>query len=240
MALIAGILLLGAPGQVPAAEHYAIMWNLTGTKQSRAYIDVGIDTRAAPEGSAVTFLVTDLDGQPFSEFTLLVNSRGFVTSSSAAPPNDNLLAVSGGQPARVRVTTPLGATNEYAVLHQTERSTNLTLGVPPARDLSGQRVAIGTFFPVTLGDFSRATLLVGNVSGADVSVDVFVGTKGADGAGKYTIPVLHNNEIGRIDIDPTDARSHLVLSTNGGDIFAQLVLDKGKGVLTAVTLIPLD
>lgn len=114
----------------------------------------------------------------------------------------------------------------------------MMLGVPWNRDAADNRIAMGQTFPVTLGEFSRATLLVANVSGLDVTVDVFAGTKGADGSGRYSIR-LKPLTVGRLDIDPADANSHLFLSSTN-DIIAHLVVSTGTNTVSGVTLIPFN
>src|SRR5262249_14143626 len=240
MASIMTVFLLTPPLQATAGEFRVILWNVTDVKDPQAHIDVGLDTGGAPGGTNVDFAVYDPEGilfTPSSQFTLPVTANGLVSSSSAAPPNDNLFAVSGGQPASVTVKFPPGVTNANAVLYQTLKSSKIVLGVAWQRDAADLPVAIGKLFPVTLGPFSRASLLVANVSGSQASVDVFIGSKGPDGKGTYTIPLLKPNSIGRLDLDPIDARSLFVLSSTG-DIVAQLVVDTGKSTVTEVTLVP--
>jgi len=239
MALIVAGCLFTTPSHAMAGEFRAILWNVTDAKDPQAHIDVGIDTRGAAAGTDVLFSVYDMDGILLSEFTLQVDARGFVSSLSAAPPNNNLYAVSGGQPASVTVKFPQGATNADAVLYQTLKASKVVLGVPWLRDQADFPVASGTLFSVTVGNFSRASLLVANVSGTDLTVDVFVGTAGAPGAGKYSLPDVKNNMIARIDLDPSDSNSHLVMRSTG-DIVAQLVVDTGKSTITQVTLVPVQ
>lgn len=240
--LIAGSLLLGAVGQARASDFYAIIANLTHVKKPHAQIDVGLDTRGATTGTDVQFRVTDTDGQQLGDFTLQVNSRGFVSSSSAAPPNDNLFTLSANLPAAlVRVRVANGPTDQYAVLRQILTTSQIALGVPPAFDQSDNPVAVGKLFNVPLGDIPyRATLLFANVSGGDVTVDIFLGTKSCDGCGKYSNPRVQNNALWIVDIDPADAHSNLVISSTG-NIIAQLAVDytKQNKMFTEVTLIPL-
>jgi hypothetical protein len=234
----AGVL-LGVSGSAWADDFYAIIANSTGDRNPRASLEVSEDTLTLVRGTDVVFTVWDSNGVFITEFTQQSNTdRGFVSSASATPPNDNLFALSAGQPALVRATLP-GGTNRYAVLRETLGKSNIILGVQAFLNPDNTFAAAGMIFPVTLGAFSRATLLVANVSGVDVGVDVFVGTKGADGTGKYRIDRVKNNGIGILEItDPADAQSHLVLSSTG-NIVAQLVIDNTKSTVTEVTLVPI-
>lgn len=77
-------------------------------------------------------------------------------------------------------------------------------------------------------------MLIANLSGHEVTVDVFVGIEGAHGAGKHTTDVK-NNALGRIDLQPDDANSHLIVSATD-DIILQLVIDDGR--VNGVTCLP--
>lgn len=138
-------------------------------------------------------------------------------------------------PCADQSTDPAGREQTTASLHQRGQGNRLVIGVPPARKVDGSRLALGTLFPVALGDIAAA-LLVANVSGSDVTVDVFIGTKGADGTGKHSIPRLKNNALGRIDLAQDDDNAHLVVSATG-DIIVQLMIDDGR--VNGVTCIPI-
>ena len=226
--LIVATLVLAIVQPLAASEFYAIVWNLTGVRHPEAHLDVSGDTAQLRGGSNIDFNVFNVDGLQISEFTLQSNERGFVSTAFAAPGIANLFDLSLG-PMLIRARVPDGVNNEYASLRQTLGNEAIVVGIPPLRRQNGTPVAVGTLFPVTPGDFSCAALLVANISGADVVVDVFVGTKGPDGAGKYSIRVKPN-AVGILQItDPADAHSHLVMSSTG-DIVAQLVVDTGKQV----------
>ena len=233
--LIVATLVLAIVQPLAASEFYAIVWNLTGVKHPEAHLDVSGDKSQLRPGTDILFQVFNVDGLQLSDFTLQLNARGFVSTAFAAPGIANLFDLSLG-PMLIRVQVPSGANNEYASLRQTLGNEAIVVGIPPLYRQNGSPDAVGTLFPVTLGDFSRAALLVANVSGADVVVDVFVGTKGPDGTGKYSIRVKPNAS-GILQItDPADAQSHLVMSSTGL-IVAQLVVDTGKQV-HEVTVIP--
>ena len=239
-ALLAASLLLGAAGDARAGEFFAIVANLTDARKPHAVIDYAGDSNTWARATApIVFQVFDVFGIELSEFTLQTNSNGFAGSGSAAPPNDNLFDLSAGAPVLVRSQNLDVCSDEYAVLRQNPGTTSaVVLGVPPLRHLDTP-VALGTLFPVALGDIgSRATLLVANVSGTDIMVDVFLGTKGADGTGNPSIPRLKPNSLGIMEFDASHAHSNLIISSTG-DIIAQLAVDTGrKGSLTEVTLIP--
>jgi hypothetical protein len=101
---------------------------------------------------------------------------------------------------------------------------------------------LGRVFSTPFGDIPpRATLLIANLSGSDVAVDIFLGTKGAPGGGKYVIPRLVNNASWIIDLDPTDSNSHVILSSTG-DVIVQFAVgdsDSKKGI-SAGQLLPLQ
>ena len=71
-------------------------------------------------------------------------------------------------------------------------------------------------------------------------MDIFLGTEGAPGGGKYAIPRLVNNASWIIDLDPTDSTSNVILSSTG-DVIVQLAVgdsDSKKGI-SAGQLLPL-
>lgn len=241
--LLAWCLLFGAAGHGQAAEFYAIIANLNNAKDPQAQIDVAVDTQAGTGGapSPVLFNVFGADGAQLAEFEVTTNPNGFASSVFAAPPYDNLFTVSEGLPALVAVRTPTTSSLAGAVLRQTLKPSNILLDLPPARRSDGTGVAQGQLFSVAIGKIAdAATLLIANLSGSDVHVDVFLGTKGASGFGKYVNPRLRINSIWILDVDPADANSHFVVSSTG-DIVVQLAVDAGKkNTVTEVTLLPLN
>jgi hypothetical protein len=225
----------GAVGTARAADFYAIIANLTAAKKPQAQLDVSANIDAAPEGTDFVFTVFNAAGQQASQFSVQTNANGFVSSASAAPPNNNLFALSAGLPALVRVHTPSTATTSAAMLRETLKSSTIELEVPEAS------LGVGRVFSATLGDIRyRATLLIGNVSGTDVNVDVFLGTAGCGGCGKYNLRV-GDQQIGSVELDPdTDAHSHVIV-VSSSDIVVQLALDDGKkNTTTEVALFPIQ
>jgi hypothetical protein len=234
VALFVASSLVGAASPVEAADFYAIIANLTNAKKPHAQLDVSANTDAAPAGTPITFTVYGDTGVQLGQFTVPTNASGFASSASAAPPNDNLFTVSPGLPALVRIQTPSNATTSSAILRQKLKQLTILPSVLPAT------VAMGQTFSFTLGPVAhRATLLLANLSGNDAIVDVFVGSAGAPGTGKYTVRV-RDSGLGTIELDPaTDSNAHLII-VSSRDILAQLAIDEGKkNTLTEVMLIPL-
>lgn len=240
--LLATCLLFGSPGRAQALEFFAIIANFTGAADVHAQIDVGGDTQAGTGGEPVPILfnVFGPDGAPIGQFQVLTNAQGFASSSSAAPPNDDLFMLSGGFPALVAVSTPTTSSLFSAVLRQTLRKSGVAVALPQARAADGSPFGQGRVFSIPMGDIGKtATLLVANLQGSDIAVDVFTGTKGAPGFGKYHNPRLRLNSLWIVDIDPADAHSHLVLSSTG-DVIVQLAVDGGKGPITEVAVLPVN
>jgi len=217
-----------------SGDFFAIITNFGNSPRANAFLDVSSDTFTTRDGTEFFFNVFDSNGLQLAEFTLKTKN-GFVSTASATAPNDNLFTLSNGGPALIKARTPGGASNTTAELNQSSQGNRLVIGIPPARRQDGTPLAVGSRFPIINGAVSSSTILVANVSGTDVTVDIFVGTKGADGTGKYSITRLKPNSVGRLDLTADDANSHLVLSATG-DIVAQIVIDDGKPV--GVTCIP--
>ena len=90
-------------------------------------------------------------------------------------------------------------------------------------------------FDVAVGDVPAPVLLIANVSGSDQTVDVFIGTSGVVGTGKYTTRLVDHG-IWRVDISDADKNSHIVVVSQGF-LVVQLVSDDGQRV-SAVTCLP--
>ena len=210
-----------AASQAQAAEFYAMFTNFGNSQRADAFLDVSSDTLQTRDGSAVVFQVFNSDGLGVAEFTLYTRN-GFVSTASATAPNDNLFTLTNGGPGLIRARSPDGANNTTAELNQSGKGNRLVIGIPPLRRQNGTPLAVGTLFPITNGAVSSSAILVANISGADVVVDIFVGTKGADGSGKHSIRVKPNT-VGRIELTADDANSHLVMSSTG-NIVAQIVI----------------
>jgi hypothetical protein len=241
--LIVGGAVLGAARSADAAEFFAMIANLTGIKKPNAFVDVTADSQGG--GGVpfpVDFTVFDTAGGFAASFSVLVDAEhGFASSASAVPPNDNLFTAAGGFPAVVLIRTPNSVSFGSATLHQKFQRSQLVLGLPPSKASDGSRLGMGLVFAVNPGAIRhRATLLIGNVSGSDVTADVHLGTRGAVGNGAYTKPLLSNHTIWIVEIDPAHANTNLIV-VSSGDVVAQLVVDEGKkNALTGVTLLPLN
>jgi hypothetical protein len=214
------------------ADFFAIITNFGTAPRVNAHLEVSANTDAAPAGADVLYTVFQ-DGNQLAEFSVKTNEKGFASNATAVPPNKNLFKVSNGNPALVRARTPSGATTATAILSQRGQDNNLIIGIPPSTK------AVGKVFPIAVGTVSAAALLVGNVSGGEVVVDVFIGTTGAPGAGKHSIQI-RDNQIGRIDLGPEDQNAHLIVSASG-NVVVQLMLDIGAagGRVDGVTCVPI-
>ena len=171
-------------------------------------------------------------------FSVPFNENGFASSASASAPFRNLFRLSGGEPALVRAHTPVGATTATATLQQRGSGSRLLVSVPPDRMSDGTPLHAGRQFAFHVGDIrgnATASLLVANVSGHDVGVDVFTGTPRGPGGGKYSNPALQNRNTWRVDLQADDANQNLALIATG-DVIVQLVVDDGR--LNALTVLP--
>jgi hypothetical protein len=167
-----------------------------------------------------------------------VDAQGFASSASAPAPYRNLFRLAGGEPALVRARTPAGVTGATATLHQHGVGSRLLLSVPQDRKSSGMPVRAGRSFSFHVGarrGLRTASVLVSNVSGGDVAADIFVGSAGGAGNGRYSTPRIENRTTWRVDLLPDDANASLVLTSNG-DVVLQLVIDDGR--LDAVAVLP--
>ena len=223
------LMLLTQPSR--AADFYAIITNF-GNAKPGARMDVSVDTTVSA-AIDVLFTVFDASGSQLTEFTSRANASGLATSSAVL--TNDLFKLSNGQPAVVRARTPAGAI-AAAILHQTGSGNSLDLAVFPVRAADGFPYALGTNFAIALGNVPFPTLLIANVSGGDVAVDVFRGTRGCYGCGTYTTPRLVNNGLWRVDLTDADKNADLIV-TSTGPIIVQLVLDDGKRV-SALTCMP--
>jgi hypothetical protein len=231
-----------APSQARAAEFYAIIANLNGASNPRAQIDVALDIEAAPGAYVpIQFNVFRADGTHITEFQIQTNADGFASTSSAAFPNNNLFNLSEGMPALVKVTMT-NIVVAAAVLRQTLDKSNVILGVPSANTArTGVRLGAGVYFPLAIGDIShKAFLLMANISGIPTPVDIFLGTTGGPGSGKYTNGFLTFHGLWIVELDPADANKHMIVrSGNFADLVVQLAFDNGKkDGFTEVTVLP--
>ncbi|MED2185999.1 hypothetical protein [Bacillus wiedmannii] len=214
------------------SDFFTMITSFGNSPCANAHLEIGLDSQAT-SAVDVTFNVYNQKGVELAWFSELKNANGYVSSS--ADPNNDLFRLSKGQPALVRARTPLVAQTASAVLQQSGSQNRLVFAVPPALNSSGIRVAQGTVFPLTIGSITKGTLLIANVSDSDVNVDVFTGTAGTPGTGKYNNPILTKFSIWSVDLQPSDQFSHLVVMSSG-DIIVQLVLDDGQ--VHVVTCLP--
>ncbi|PEN54692.1 hypothetical protein CN540_16870 [Bacillus toyonensis] len=214
------------------SDFFTMITSFGNSPCANAHLEVGLDSQAA-SAVDVTFNVYSQKGVELAWFSELKNANGYVSSS--ADPNNDLFRLSKGQPALVRARTPLVVQTASALLQQSGSQNRLVFAVPPALNSSGIRVAQGTVFPLTIGSITKGTLLIANVSDSDVNVDVFTGTAGTPGTGKYNNPILTKFSIWSVDLQPSDQFSHLVVMSSG-DIIVQLVLDDGQ--VHVVTCLP--
>jgi hypothetical protein len=172
-----------------------------------------------------------LDGTPIAEFNVnTVNS--FASNAMAAAPNNNLFTVTGQQTALIRVRTPSpqGVSSSNAILRQRVTGSKLVLGVPPVLNALGTQLQGGTQIPVAVGDLMSATyLFIANVSGQTQAVDVYFGTRGAPGAGKYTNGQLPPNAVWQVQLQAGDGDQNVIIGSTG-NVIAQIAIDDGNKV----------
>jgi hypothetical protein len=192
LSLIAfGLVLTSLARSCLAGEFYGIIDNF-GKKARGASLDVSVDTSVATGPVGVDFNVYNAQGGQVGLFSLTTNANGFVSTTSFA----NLYSLTGGQPLLVRARTPDSAVTNGATLYIDSLGAPMTVGLTPIRRRSdGMSLAQGTLFAVALGNFRTASLLIANVSGSDIGVDVFVGTRGATESGIFTNPKIATNAI---------------------------------------------
>jgi hypothetical protein len=222
------------------AEFHAVITNFGSAPRANAHLDVSVDTVASGGASVdVLFDVFKADGSMIAEFSVPTNANGFASSASAAAPNRNLFRLSGGEPAIVRARTPAGAgTTGIATLQQRGSGSRMLVTVPPDRKPDGTPIHAGKVFALHVGDIrgtATASLLVANVSGADVAIDVFLGSPGASGTGKYQNPGLQNRNVWRQDLAPDDENANIAIRATG-DVVVQLAIDDGR--MNGLTVLP--
>jgi hypothetical protein len=243
LGLVAGSSMLGLAAKPAVAqtlavgEFHAIFTTFGLGRHPNAYLDVGVDTspgQGAPLD--VLFNVYNPNGGQISEFTVSTDAQTGFASSAADPNNSNLFSLTNGGPGLVRARVPQAADTSAVVLTQGGKRSRLVGGVVASTKTDGTALGRGRTFGIVVGTFTAAVLLVANLSGTDVGVDVFVGTNGPPGTGKYTTGALNNLSLWRVDLQPSDQNSHLVVAASGGDIIVQLVVDDGKVVYTVPCL----
>jgi hypothetical protein len=227
----------GLGGVASANDFHAILSRFGNAPRAEAYLNVSVDTAVLAGGPVdVFFDVFGTDGTTLSSFAVRLNSAGFATTLSAVPPNNNLFGIGGGEPALVRARTPSGGWGATATLHQRESGNRLVVSIPPDRKSDGTTIHVGQDFTVHVGQISgTASILIANVSAGDVVADVFLGSGGAAGTGRYTNPRVQPFTTWRVDLRPEDQNANLVVKSTG-DVVVQLVVDTGR--LEALTVMP--
>ena len=94
---------------------------------------------------------------------------------------------------------------------------------------------MGTDFAVALGTFPSARLLIANLSGSDVAVDVFKGSKGTDGFGIYSNPRITATAIWKANLTQNEALSNLIVHASG-PVIMQAVIDDGQTIQSFMVL----
>ena len=156
------------------AEFYAIITNFGNAPKAAGRLDVAVDGasggNAAPE---VLFNVFDQNGVQLAEFAV-PTTDGFASSSAVA--TNDLFKLTNGAPGLVRARTPSLASNASAILHQTGSGNRLGFTAVAVKKLDGTTLGMGRCFSIPVGDIPTPTLLIANVSGSDVGVELFIGT----------------------------------------------------------------
>ena len=78
-------------------------------------------------------------------------------------------------------------------------------------------------------------LFIANLSGQNQSVDVFLGTQGAIGTGKYKNPQFPPNGVWQVQLQPGDGKQHVIICGTG-TVMAELAVDDGAKVDVAMLL----
>lgn len=236
-AILSFVISVISPAQ--SAEFHAIATNFSGAPRAVAYLNVSFETSALANGPIdVRFQAFATNGTFLGEFAVPTNADGFASSAAAAPPYRNLFRLSGGEPVLVRAITPGNITGAYATLQQHGPGTRMIISVPPDRHSNGAPLHVGRQFSMHVGDIRdavTASILVANLSGSDVVVDVFTGRHGAAGNGKYTMPLLPNRNTWQFDLLSDDHNANLIL-TSTGEVIVQLVINDGS--VNALTILP--
>jgi len=227
---VLGLVLTTFVAAVSAAEFYGIVDNF-GKKPRNAFMDVSVDTTIGA-GIDVLFDVYDARGVHLAEFTIPANSYGFASSSSWG----NLFNLAAGQqPILVRAQTPDGAPTDAATLHIDSLGAATAVDVFPIRNRGGFPLGMGTDFAVALGSFRSTSLLIANVSGSDQAVDVFKGTRGADGFGIFSNPRITTTAIWKVNLTQNEALSNLIVHASGL-VIVQAVINDGQTIQSFMVL----
>jgi hypothetical protein len=225
---VLGLVLTLLVATASAAEYYTIVDNF-GKKPRMAFMDVSGDTTANPID--VLFDVYDAQGVQLAEFNIRANSYGLASSSWWG----NFFDLAVGQPMLVRARTADTGSPSEANLHIDSLGAPTIVGVSPIRKRDLTLLNLGTYFGLALGNFRSASLLIANLSGDDVTIDVFKGTRGAYGNGSFSNPHLGNNNIWKVGLTQNEALSNLIV-TSTGPIIVQVVIDDGRTIQSFMVL----
>ena len=227
---VLGLVLTTFVAAVSADEFYAIVDDF-GKKPRNAFMDVSVDTTLGT-GIDVLFNVYAAQGAQLAEFTVPANSYGFASSSSWG----NLFNLAAGQqPILVRAQTPDSAVTDAATLHIDSLGAATAVDVFPVRNRGGFPLGMGTDFAVALGSFRSTSLLIANVSGSDQAVDVFKGTRGADGFGIFSNPRITTTAIWKVNLTQNEALSNLIVHASGL-VIVQAVINDGQTIQSFMVL----
>ena len=211
-----------------AADYYAIV-DGSAKKPRTAFMDVSVDTTIGA-GIDVLFNVYDARGVPLAEFTVAANSYGLASSSSWG----NLFNLAAGQPILVRAQTPYAPT-DAATLHIDPVGAPTIVRVFPIRKRDNTLLGMGADFAVALGSFRSATLLIANLSGSDVAVDVFKESRGADGFGIFSNPRISATAMWKVNLTQSEALSNLIVHASN-PIIVQAVINDGQTIQSFMVL----
>jgi hypothetical protein len=225
---VLGLVLTTFVATALAADYYAIV-DGSAKKPRTAFMDVSVDTTIGA-GIDVLFDVYDARGIQLAEFTVPANSYGFASSSSWG----NLFNLAAGQPILVRAQTPYAPT-DAATVHIDSLGASTVVGVFPIRKRDNTLLSMGTDFALALGSFRSATLLIANLSGSDVAVDVFKGSRGADGFGIFSNPRITTTAIWRVNLTQSEALSKLIVRASN-PIIMQAVINDGQTIQSFMVL----
>ena len=225
---VLGLVLTTFVATALAADYYAIV-DGSAKKPRTAFMDVSVDTTIGV-GIDVLFNVYDARGVPLAEFTVAANSYGLASSSSWG----NLFNLAAGQPILVRAQTPYAPT-DAATLHIDSLGASTIVSIFAILKRDGFPLGMGTDFAVALGTFPSARLLIANLSGSDVAVDVFKGSKGADGFGIYSNPRITTTAIWKVNLTQNEALSNLIVHASN-PIIVQAVIDDGQTIQSFMVL----
>lgn len=208
-----------------AADFYAIVDDF-GRRPRNAYVDIAVDStsggNAPPE---VLFNLFDFQGSQIAEFFLPSNVNGFVSTASFG----NLFDLTTGRPMLVHARTPSTAADFGAALHIDSVGAPMTIGILHKSKADGTSFGMGTVFSVPLGSFRSAYLLIANVSGSDVGVELFRGALGAAGTGNPSNQRLTSHAIWKLALTANEAFANVIVRSTGF-IIVQVVVDDGRSI----------